>query len=106
MAKLAQIGVKLCEFWNFASNKCAVFCCLEKLSQDIIDKRIALEAVKRGKVMNQDSRVTWLKVVEKIGSIEKLSDSKDVLEELLKDFETLKQSCGSDNEILNFHTMI
>ena len=62
---------------------------VEKLSQDIIDKRIALEAVKRGKVMNQDSRVTWLEVVQKIGSVEKISDSKDVLVELLKDFETL-----------------
>ena len=41
-----------------------------------------------------------------IGSIEKISDAKDVLEELLKDFETFKQSCGSDNKILNFHTMI
>ena len=62
---------------------------VEKLSQDIIDKRIALEAVKRGKVMNQDSRLTWLEVVQKIGSVEKISDSKDVLVELLKDFETL-----------------
>jgi len=34
--------------------------------------------------MNQDSRVTWLKIVQKIGSIEKISDSKGVLEELLK----------------------
>jgi len=77
-----------------AKEKLAV---VEKLSQDIIDKRIALETVKRGKIMNQDSRVTWLNVVEKIGSIEKLSDSKDLLEELSKDFEMLKQSCGGDN---------
>ena len=103
---LNEFDVVLAEHEGMLASAKEKLAIVEKLSQDIIDKRIALEAVKRGKVMNQDSRVTWLKVVQKIGSVEKISDSKDVLEELLKDFETLKQTCGSDNEILNFHTMI
>ena len=27
VAKLVQIGVKLCEFWNFAGNRCSIVCC-------------------------------------------------------------------------------
>jgi len=73
---LNEFDVVLAEHEGLLASAKEKLAIVEKLSQDIIDKRIALEAVKRGKVMNQDSRVTWLEVVQKIGSVEKISDSR------------------------------